>query len=201
MSFDDRVVYLAIGVVIGFFCGYLTRTLREIKEEIHEVDDILKETNTRDEQGFFSMSRATVNNVALFFVVLLAFTASIQSQLASNKLDDTQAQYKVTQMQLGKVVACNRDILGSALDALNTRSAFSRTQASSNLTLQKANAQLFNDLLHRPPYSSKHLLQSVKNYTAALNLFVKAGTKSQRISVIVQYPSADELVDCVNKSK
>lgn len=205
MGFDDRLIWLLLGVAIGFFMGYLTRTLREIKEETHEVNVILKEQHPskeneprqQDEGG--RINPKFLNGLAIFLVVVLCAFASFKSQRASNELESTQEQLVQTQKRLDKVVDCNADTLTNLLDAINTRTAFTRSAASSNLKLQKDQATMFRILFHIPPYTDKVREAALQDYIKSLGQFVVAGTQSETNAVTTPYPEAVDLYSCIDK--
>ena len=87
MGLDDRLAYLMIGCAIGFILGYFVRALRDIKEELHEVDEIVKKQE-RGEAGF--MRFPMVANAALILVLGLSLWASFTTQKVNNELADTQ---------------------------------------------------------------------------------------------------------------
>lgn len=196
MTFDDRVSYVLLGIVIGFFMGNATRILSEIKEGVHEVLKILKTRppRKRDERGVLVINKTFLNNLALALIILVTVVSAFKAQKASNEVGETQKR-------LDSVVSCNKQVLSDALDALNTRSTFSRSQASSNLALQKDQATLFKILLHIPPYTKAIRLRATQDYNESLGTFIKAGTKAEKNALVTKYPDAEDLVNCIVESK
>lgn len=192
MAFDDRLQYLLLGMAIGFVLGYLVRLVRDIKEELDEVDDVVKklgnEDHERNQDGFVKVS--WIANVALLLVVGLTAWASVVSQKASNDV-------KIAQESQKQAVYCANDVLGDALTVLNARSSYSNATAHSNVKLQKDFAKFFNLLLHQPPFSSKEQLKAAKDYQASLNNFVKISGQQKDTSSKQPYPSAKELDVCL----
>lgn len=203
MPIDDRIIYFVGGCILGFFLGYVVRTLRETKEELDEVKDIVKGEGSvkrhKDERGELDTSYIlrTWKNWALLFVVALSVFASFKSQDVSNDVVRTQELQAETQRQLDRVVGCNQEVLQKALDVLNQRSTFTQGAATSNLDLQKAQKAMFDILLHIPPYSEERQDRAVREYNESLNNFVKSATSSQINAEIAKYPKAEELTACV----
>lgn len=202
MTLDERVVYLLLGAEVGFFMGYLTRMLQEIREGVKEVDTFFKKirSRTRDEKGFLSFDQLKVRNVALFLVVVLTAFAAFQSQKASNKVADTQADLAVAQQQLDAVVECNKTVLADALNALNTRTTYTQSAAGSNLELVKASIKMFDILLFIPPYPVEVRFKATQDYNKAAQDFVKAQAASQNNAKITKYPEAADLNACITAS-
>lgn len=89
MEFDDRVKWLLLGCLIGFVLGYIVRSLKDIKEELHEVDDVLKGACgiPNDEQGSIRIPR--MQEIGLFIVVLLTVYSSFQAGYTNMRLNKT----------------------------------------------------------------------------------------------------------------
>jgi dTDP-4-dehydrorhamnose 3,5-epimerase-like enzyme len=204
MPIDDRFLYFVGGCILGFFLGYVVRTIRETKEEVEEVRDIIKNEGIpkRDERGFFNTegSKRNWKNWVLLLVVLLSAFASFKSQAASNDVVRTQESQAETQEQLDRVLSCNQEILQKALDVLNQRSTFSQRAANTNLELQKAQKIMFDILFHIPPYSLAVREDAVKDYRAALRNFVDKANESKASAIVSSYPKAEELAACVRRA-
>ena len=200
MTLDERVIWLLLGVVIGYFLSYMTRTVRETLEEVHEVKLMLKNdpARTRNERG--AVDRPTFNQIALVIVLLLTAFAAFQSQQASNKVKTTQDELEDTQVALQQVTTCNRTVLSQALSALNTRTSYTQAAAGSNLTLVKAQVTMFDVLLHRPPYSEMTRFEATEVYNRAAKTFIELGTESQNNALTTKYPTDEDLATCIVKS-
>ena len=195
MAFDDRLLFLLLGVGIGFVIGYLTRLAREmkdIKEELDEVDTIVKENLGNDhesnEDGF--MRNPWVANVAILLVVGLTAWASFVSQKASNDVRNSQEQSE-------KVVACLQTTLGDVLIALDERSTYTRGLAEANTKLQKAQSKFFEILRHEPPYSLDRREQAVEDYVDALNKFLMLSAKNKKKISENEFPTIQVFSDCL----
>jgi hypothetical protein len=212
MGIDDRIGWLLLGCILGFIAGYYTRTLQEIKEELDEVDAIVKEkrfSRRRSDRGDEKILRLPPNlvelerpndegftrtpwimNVALFIVVIMTLWAAVSSQHSSNTVKTTQAQIK-------QVTACNQVYLTKTIDALNERTTYTQAQADANVNLQKAQALFLNELLHRPPYSQRRQSRAAKNYLTTLTKFVTVSGQSSRKQTANPYPTKRALKRCL----
>jgi len=190
MSLDERLGWLLVGCVIGFVLGYIVRALRDIKEELDEVDGILKKSpRSRNDRGF--MRFPIISDIALLAVVLLTVWASFSSQHASNQVHEQQkVQTRIT--------SCTNEYLAKTIKALNERTTYSQEQAAANVALQKAQSEFLGALLHVPPYSSEVKQKALQSYFETLNKFVEISGKSDDKVSQNPYPTATEFTDCVN---
>lgn len=211
MAFDDRLLFLLLGVVIGFVFGYLTRLMqgmKEIKEELDEVDEIVKENLgshhdddykgahmkpfRQNEKGFMKLSSRQVANVAVLLLVGLAFYASVVSQKASNDATDSQERME-------QIVSCNRTTMTAVLESLNERSTYTVEMARANIDLQTSQSKFFAVLLHEPPYSEARRARAVQEYYADLQTFLTLAEKNQGQLAQNQFPTIEEFEDCLQK--
>jgi hypothetical protein len=203
MSLDDRLAWLVIGCVIGFIVGYLTRMLRdtlirldEIKEELDEVDDIVKSehpdwrSRIRDERGI--MSNRLSANIALFVVVVITAYAAFLSQEAVNGLHDTQDRQAA-------ITSCTETYLEETIHTLNVRTQFTLSASSANVDLQKAQAQMVAVLLHRPPFTQARRTHAFRLYFRALQQYVLRGSASKATANKNPYPTDTELNACIDR--
>lgn len=191
MAFDDRLFYLILGMAIGFVLGRFTRSLGEIKEELDEVDEIVKEKldpHHRNEDGFVKPSG--VMGVALFVVIVVTVGAAFLSQKASN---DAQS----TQDRLARVTACNTALLSKTIVALNERTTYTGAQARANVKLQEAQSNFFDLLLHKPPYTERKRFQAAQAYQSSQHKFLDLTRKTANKTDRNPYPTAEELRHCL----
>lgn len=106
MEFDERLGWLLLGCAIGFIMGYIVRSLHDIKEELHKVDN---HVTHRDERGIMRFPLAA--NTALVIVVCITAYAAFKSQKASNDVKDTQDD-------LAHVALCNQQYLKAQAEFL-----------------------------------------------------------------------------------
>jgi len=193
VAFDDRLQYLIIGMIIGFVLGYLVRLTRDIKEELDEVDEIVKKEfgnspHDRDQGGFMRVPWAA--NIAVLLVVVLTSYASFVSQKASNTVKATQESQSLT-------IYCTEKVLDEAITVLNERTVYSGAQSGANIDLQKSFAKFFNLILHQPPYSEKRRLQAALDYQESLNTFLVLTKKQRDKAENNPFPAVKELDRCL----
>lgn len=196
MAFDDRLQHILLGLAIGFVLGYLTRLaqnildgVKDVKEELDEVDEIVKRINHDTNEDGFMTTRWGVN-IAAILVVGLAFYASFVSQKASH---ETEA---VTQ-RVETVSFCNLKVTTLALNALNERSTYSKQQVKANIRLQTDFSTFFNLILHQPPYSSEKQRKAAETYQKSLERFLIVSKKSKDKVVNNPFPIAEDLRKCI----
>lgn len=186
MTLDDRLGWFLLGVLIGSILGYITRSLRLQKEELDEVRDAL----VKDEKGF--VRYPIVMDVALLLVVVFTVWASFASQRASNDLKDTQKD-------VARIAVCTSTVLSQALEALDERTTYAGEQATSNIELQKAQAQFLGVLLQEPPAQEKNRKNAANRYLNAVTDFVGTNTLAREKIQNYPYPTTDELSRCLNE--
>ncbi len=203
MGLDDRLWYLLLGMAIGFVLGYFTRSLdrlkdevADIKEELDEVDEIVKEERDilrhQNEDGF--VKPTGVMGLALFVVIAVTVGAAFLSQKASN-----DAQH--AREDLAKVTACNTALLSKLTVALNERTTYTGAQANANVELQKAQSKFFDLLLHRPPYSERKRYHAAQNYQGSQHLFLDLTKKTANKIENNPIPTKEELQACLVVAK
>lgn len=79
-NFDlgGRLISLLVGAGIGFFLGYLTKSIRSLRTDVESIKN-------DHETDAGSVKLSTVQNIALFVVVVLTVVSSFISQHASNQ--------------------------------------------------------------------------------------------------------------------
>lgn len=199
MGLDDRLEWLLIGCVLGFFAGYATRffretnmSLKEIKEELDEVDEIVKRTprGGHNENGFISAELAV--KIALPIVVIITALAAFQSQIALNRSHDVQNESKARS-------TCTVIYLGKTFDALKVRTNYTENRAEQDAELQRAQAAMFSILLHEPPYSDEKQTAAAQDYFSELGEFVSASSTTAKHFDDNPYPTDKDLVACVEE--
>lgn len=202
MGLDDRLWYLLTGMAIGFVLGYFTRSLdrlkdevAEIKEELDEVDEIVKEERNlrqHNEDGFVKPTGAM--GIALFIVIAVTVGAAFLSQRASN--DAQNAQDK-----LADVTSCNTVLLSKLTDVLNERTTYTGAQANANIELQQAQSTFFDLLLHRPPFSEHRRYLAAQHYQESQHKFLDLTKKSANKVEDNPIPSKQELERCLTVAR
>jgi len=197
MGFSDRLGWMLLGCVIGLFAGYCIRYLQEMKEELDEVDGIVKNNlgkrpeDRTSEDGF--VVPELVKSIALAIVVLLTAWAAFASASASSKVQDTQdAQKHDTE--------CTQEYLVKTVKALNERTEYSVAATKANVDLQKAQADFFALLLRKPPESVAVRTDAAQTYLRTLTEFVKVSGQSATKAELFPYPTDRELATCYNSN-
>lgn len=135
MGLDDRLFWLAIGCVLGFFVGYMVRSLRvlqEIKAELDEVDSIVKEEQTvrkarkrRKDNAEGFMSNRVAADISMGVVVILVVWAAFATQKNSNELEENVKQDKINSCESG---IDSRTVQRQTVDAVYELASGSLTQ-------------------------------------------------------------------------
>lgn len=184
-----RILYLLLGCVIGFIVGYIVRSLREKNETVEEVDEpmIIKLPGTKE--GGLIQSRLGTN-LALFLVVALVAWAAFSSQVASNKVRDSQKEQDLS-------VTCTETFLASTISALNARTSNSQDQTQANVDLQKAQATFLSVFFVTPPSTSDQREAALRTYFDSLTAFTTTSAKTSDNVAQNPYPSATDFVNCI----
>jgi len=153
MAFDERLLLLLLGGLVGFVLGYLVRLAQEIRVKVDEVDSIVKEDHDilrkHDESGF--MTNRWIANISMLVVVTLALIATVVSQKASNDVVASQGQQDKIIARQHLVISCFKNLFGEVLVSLNERSTYSQAMATANIDLQESQSKFFSILRHQPP--------------------------------------------------
>lgn len=192
MNFPDRIGWLVLGSVIGFLFGYIVRYLQEIKEELHEVDEIMREHVAEDNTEAGWARTPMLMDIALAVVVILTVWAAVSSQIASRGVKETQANLRV-------VSACNQHYLVQTVEALHERTTFTKDQAQANIELQKAQSDYFRFLLKKPPYPLDQQSAAAQVYLDALTKFVSLSLKTSAKAAEYPFPDENALQTCYTK--
>lgn len=191
MSLDDRLGWLVLGMAIGFVFGYIVRSLREIKEELDEVDAKISESKRkRGEDGF--MRYPYVADIAYLLVVAVVAWAAFASQKASNDVKNTQDQ-------LATVTHCNQVYLGAFLEAVDERTSAGQKAVQSNVDLQRSWYEFVRFQLHMPPYPEGEQRDKANEYAKNLKSFLDVSDQSREKVVQNPYPTEDELRKCIQE--
>lgn len=205
MDLDERLSWLAIGCLVGYCLGYLRSiiiTLKDIKEELDEVDDIVKHRD-RDERG--TMKRPSWQNIALFVVVLLTVFASFQSQVASNRSDQAadranNISEKVIQLQREEKqnVDCLTQVLFDAINALNERTTYSSAQIDANIQLIQGQLDWLSKA-QNPNLSQDEQLLLFQEYVTQVQQFIELSNQTKAHQNQFPYPTAEDLKACLTE--
>ena len=113
MDLLERAIFLLIGNFIGFVLGYVVRSLQEIKEELNEVDEIVK--RNRNDEGF--VRHPFVLDAALIIVVLITVWAAFASQAATNNFRKVMDCNNTYNQELGEVLSTRDEAVSLGVDS------------------------------------------------------------------------------------
>lgn len=188
MDYQERIGWLLFGMAIGFVAGYIVRALRELKEDVHElkeeldeVDDIVKH-QFRGDDGF--MSNRLVADIMMIVVLAMVLISTLVSIRASRTVEAN--------------ADCSRDIFEKTIVALNERTTYAGAQADSNVELQRDQADFFSLLLKRPPETEARRSEAAQEYLASLEEFVELSEKTSSKIDNYPYPTNEELQACLS---
>lgn len=181
----ERILFLAIGGVMGFVLGYIVRSITCLRNDVEEI----KHHSHPKDAGL--SRKPVILDVVLLFVVCLTVFASFQSQKASNRVSDSQARIE-------RVSACTLTFLSKTITALNDRTTYTGEQADKNIELQKAQARYLNFVVHKPPPSMHEALKAFRQYLSALTNFITVSEKNHDAITTNPYPTSLELQRCLN---
>lgn len=187
MDLSDRLELLMIGCFVGFILGYIVRALREIKEELHDVDTIIHKARERDEEG--SWRHPDFTTILLLVVVAITAYAAFASQRATNQVKDVQAVH-------AQVTLCNKQYLEKTIVALNSRTGSIEARADANLQLQIAQNTFFTTIL-KHPNNDQLEFKAFHVYIDAQNHFIHTSIAAKEHLQENPYPTAQELDSCL----
>ena len=207
MDMSDRIAWLIVGCAIGFVMGYIVRSLREIKEELDEVDECVKHCREEHEHEVRKRGRNSrgaampgyLGNIAVLIAVLITVFAAFASQKASNDVEGAQDQLELTQETIKQVSLCTQETLSNTVSALNERTTYTVAQAEANVDLQKAQSRFIAVLVTRPTPSDDTKAMALNGYFDSLTSFV--ALSSQTVNKIENnpYPTTEDLQNCLDK--
>lgn len=189
MDLSERVGWMLLGMAVGFILGYIVASLRDIKEEVEEIDDMVKhKLPPRDERGF--MRIPLVADVLYFIVLLIVVWGSFSAQRAVNTAQEAQERIE-------HVTECNRVYLGALLNAVEPRTTASSAQAEANVALQEAWYAFVQFQLHIPPYPEADQRKKANEYALALKDFLLTSEQTEKKYQENPYPTNEELTGCI----
>lgn len=215
MGLDERVTWMLLGCVLGFMVGYLVRTLQEIKgdvevmaddvheikEEVDEIDTIIKRRE-RNEGGF--MRNAVVADAVMILVLALCFWASWSTGSTNNKLEDAIKDIKRVQTagmaqdrRIEKITQCTLEYTSKTIKALNERTTYTQDQADANVRVLSAQSHFLKIVLILPPVTKAESRAALEEYVSALNDFNRVAAKNRAKVKQYSFPTNQELADCL----
>lgn len=184
----ERLGWMLFGMAVGFVAGYIVRALRELKDDVHEikeeldeVDDIVKHKLTGDD-GF--MSNRLVADTVMVVVLVMVLISTVVSIRTSSQVEEN--------------ADCSLDIFEKTIIALNERTEFTSAQARSNVDLQTDQKEFFELLLRKPPEPEARRSQAAQDYLDSLEEFVELSSKTAVKVDNYPYPTNKELQACLS---
>lgn len=211
MDLDERVFYLILGLVIGFFIGRITKSLKHIDETVSEVDEIIKRDHEEhshryDEDGYFKppsltqmTSQITSHGLILFFVVGIVAYSAIVSQISSNTVQDQADANSENTRTIGAITNCTAKNLGDTLDAINSRTIYSESVGQASLVQLDAQKKLIVSALEDPPLETNRVTRSLSIYLDSVNELSRLQTKTLGAQQINPYPTVEDFQRCLTR--
>lgn len=179
MSFHSRLFWMFIGYVAGAILGYIVRWIQE-SLELRAVMNPFKNTN-----------HSRIQSIGLALIVLIVAAASFRSQINSNRITNSQKQFK-------KISSCNEQFVAEVISALNSRTTFSSEQAAANINLQNAQANFLRTITKIPPITMEQGTVALSDYISALTTYLDVQKKQSGAQIENPYPTTSEFSACVN---
>lgn len=201
MDLFERLLYVAIGGVLGFILGVIVTYLHEIKEELDEVDHILKDQGHIENDETGAVSWGFFKKYYMLIIVILVAYAAFASQNASNHSNDNAAQLKALVVKQDRISSCNKEFLGKLLNAVNERTASNQAQIQANVALQAAQAKFFGLIIRKPPPNPDEGAAAAQKYFGALNDFLETSKTSAKTVAKNPYPQKKSFTACINKKE
>jgi hypothetical protein len=190
MELSERFGWMLLGMGVGFVLGYIVARLREIKEEVEEIDAIVKEVRKRDEGGYMHIPK--VANALYLLVLAIVVWGAFSAQKASNEVESAQDR-------IAQVTACNQEYLADIIETVNERTTYTAEQARLNIELQQSQSQFLGILLEDPPPSDQRRSEALRSYFGALGDFIEINARARDKAAANPYPTRQEYQSCVNE--
>lgn len=133
-----------------------------------------------------------VNGVALALVVIVTAYAAFLSQVASNKVQDSQDQRD-------RENQCTSTIIFNTVKTLNERTQFSTQQAQANVELQKSQLEFITTLV--TPQEQADYQPKLEQYFKALKNYNMIVAKSAGKAESYPYPLPEQYAQCLAKAR
>ncbi len=223
MDFDERALYLLLGMILGTIIGtavgYAARMMQDIqqkvvvlyldiqdiKEEVDEIDTIVKTRRVRDENGF--MRIPLVADVVLIVVIALTFWAAWATGETNNKLEKAVSDIQAVQAADAKqdarietISQCTLEFTSKTILALNERTRYSPGASEANADVLQAQAEFLEVVLKIPPPGDAESRAALQVYTVELDKFNKIARKNIGSQLEFAYPTNEELASCLGVS-
>lgn len=191
MSFDERLTWFLLGVLVGLIISWLKDIRRgedEIKEKLDEVVEIEHQKRDRDEAG--SIRFPSAGNFLLLCVVIMTVWASFSTASTNNKIEKQGDRQEI-------ITACVQKYLYGTIQALNERTTYTQATSTANVELQKGLAEFIDILLFQPPKTVEETYAALQEFDNKLTQFVELSNKQKGKTDMFPYPTEDELSSCL----
>jgi len=192
MTFDERVTWFLLGVLVGWLIGKIKELRRgeiEIKEKLEEVDkNVKKQRRQRDESGIVRYPLAA--DIVLFGVVIMTVWAAFATA-------KTNAELEKQGQRIEAITACNQQYLYKTIEALNERTTYTQTTADANVELQQGLADFIDILLFQPPKTPEERYAALQKFDRKLAAYVESSLKQKGKTSAYPYPTEEELSACL----
>lgn len=179
MELGERIGWMLLGMAVGFVLGFIVARLREIKEEVHEIDTIVKESRKRNDRGF--MRFPLVADALYFLVLMIVVWGALAAQKAANQAEGTQECIKQFNARQGF--------------ALNNRDEAIKAGTQAEIDLWTTYNDLYQAAKQRPkeiPALQEQLNEEIFEYRKKLE-------RLQEVRERFSYPDPDIIKDCEGK--
>lgn len=198
MELYETIFHVLLGVGIGYVLGRFHSYLREIKEELDEVDDIVKR---HDESGF--MRNPIMADIAVLLAIAICVWAAFSTNSTNNKLENNLKEDQVQQAELLKaqeaierLSICNQTYLTQTVVALNERTEYAQNRADANVKVVKSESKFWRFLLVEPPPSDEEGRAALERYLVLIDEFVEASERAKNNVVLHPFPTDEDLKSC-----
>lgn len=193
MTMDERIAWLAVGCVLG----YIVRTLQEIKREVHEVDEIVTKRKP-DEEG--SISFTLVLNVMILVLFATTIWSALRVEQSVDKSDSAIAANSAQNDRIEEISSCNLEYTAKTIAALNSRTTYTKAQLDANVDVMVTQLEFFQLVLKLPPLPEAVQRKAAEEYVLQMDEFVVLSNKQGRTLELNDYPTNEELADCLGSS-
>lgn len=219
MDLNDRVFYVILGCVIGFFLGYFVRLIQDVgkiqkamtlvgaevhdmKEEVDEINIDMKDRRRRNEDGF--MRVPLIADLLVVLVLSLTFWAAYTTGETNNHLEKAVSDIQAVQdtaakqdKRIERISQCTLQFTSKTLTALNQRTTYSVDLAQANIEVLQAQADFLKIVLIIPPVSPTDSRAALQVYVTALDQFNNIAEKNKDKITTYEFPTNEELAQCL----
>lgn len=200
MPLDERIGWFLLGAVIG----YIVRTVRDIKKEVGEVEEIV--SKEKNQSGF--MRNPLAADIAVLLVVVMCVYASFSTQITNNRLEAAvvdiqqgERDAKENRERISRVTICSQEYLSRTIEALNQRTTYTQDQADANVALNRAQRDFLVILSKIPPPTDADAKIALSNYVDRLREYTAAYDKNKDKTDTYAYPTSEDLDKCLTNAR